>query len=120
MTYEPSTMTTIDGRQVLSNSEAWRSVCEAVQVLNMGPRARSAWLDVVERRRGQSGRQYLDDEMALIEPAFVLALPDKDARNKYLDEVQDRLGETARDALQARVVELWNQRKAVPAVAAQT
>ena len=52
--------TTHDGREVASDSEAWREHCEAVTVLALPSRpARSAYLERVEKHRGKPARERL-------------------------------------------------------------
>ena len=112
MTWQPTMVTTIDGRQVSSDSEEWRSVCEAVYTLAKPERDRSEWLVLVEKRRGAAGRQALEAEMDRIEPAYLLALGSKDRRHAYLAQVEHYRGEMARKTLERRLISLWEQRKA--------
>lgn len=115
MTWQPTTVTTIDGRQVLSDSEAWRLCCEAVYTLNKPEGSRGSWLATVEARRGTGGREALEAEMDRIEPAYLLALGDRDARRAYLAQVEHYRGEMVRKDLEQRIVALWEQRKAAAA-----
>ena len=49
-----STVTLIDGRQVDSDSEAWRHECEARAIAALPTLAqRREWLENLERRRGK-------------------------------------------------------------------
>lgn len=115
MTWQPTTITTIDGRQALSDSEEWRACCEAVYTLNKPECDRSAWLADVERKRGAAGRQSLEDEMLRIEPAYLLAMGDKETRRAYLAQVERYRGEHIRKDLERRLVALWEQRKVAQA-----
>lgn len=115
MTYRPAMVTAIDGRQVLADSELWRSICEAVWTLNKPHVDRDAWLASVEKKRGADGRRALEDEMARIEPAYLLAMASRDVRRAYLDRVSHYFGQVAREHLEQRVVALWEQRKAAQA-----
>ena len=111
--FQPKEVTTIDGRVVLNNSEEWRLCCEAVCVLRMMPQAmREDHLRWVERHRGQKGLAYLAGEIARVEHAFILAMGYRNARRAYLDEVAATRGEQERKSLEARIVALWEQRKA--------
>lgn len=111
-------VTAIDGRVVDSSSEEWRRICEAVWTLNKSEADRGAWLADVERKRGAAGRQALQDEMDRIEPAYLLALADKETRRAYLAQVEHYRGPNARETLEQRLVALWEQRKAASSAAA--
>lgn len=113
MTYQPTTVTTIDGRQVLSDSTEWMCCCEAVYTLGKtegGPR--EAWLADVEKKRGAAGRDALQAEMDRIEPAYLLAMGGKDERRAYLSRVKASRGDWVRQDLERRLVSLWESRKA--------
>lgn len=118
MTWQPTTVTTIDGRVVKSDSETWRSVCEAVYTLGKNEIDRSAWLVSVAAKRGAAGRQQLEDEMFRIEPAYLLAMGTKEQRQAYLAQVERYRGEHIRKDLERRLIALWEQRKAAQAVPA--
>lgn len=113
MSWQQTMITTIDGRQVLSDSEDWRVCCEAVYTLGKpeGP-TRDAWLADVAKKRGAAGRQALQDEMDRIEPAYLLAMADRDTRRAYLAQVEHYRGEPTRKWLEQRIVALWEKRKA--------
>lgn len=112
MTYTPTMVTTIDGRQVLADSEEWRACCEAVWTLGKPEVDRSAWLIQIEKRRGAAGRQALELEMDRIEPAYLLAMGGKDERRAYLARVEVSRGDWVRQDLERRLVALWEMRKA--------
>lgn len=119
MNWKPTMITTIDGRQVLSDSPEWRSVCEAVYTLGKPEGAiRHAWIADVERKRGAAGRQALEEEMDRVEPAFLLAMGTVEQRRAYLSQVEHYRGEQARKWLEQRIVALWEQRKAAQVAAA--
>lgn len=115
MTYQPTTITTIDGRHVSSESEEWRSVCEAVYTLGKSEIDRSSWLTAVGAKRGAAGRQLLEDEMFRIEPAYLLAMGSKEQRQAYLAQVANYRGDHVRKDLERRLIALWEQRKAAAA-----
>lgn len=115
MTYTPAMVTTIDGRQCLADSETWRSVCEAVWTLGKPEIQRSEWMAQIEKRRGAAGRQSLQDEMDRVEPAYLLAMADRDTRRAYLAQVERYRGAWVREDLERRLVALWEQRKAAAA-----
>jgi hypothetical protein len=113
MTWQPTTVTTIDGRQVLSDSTEWMLCCEAVYTLGKPEGGtREKWLDDVEKRRGVAGRRSLEDEMDRVEPAYLLAFGDRDRRRAYLDVVERYRGLPTRKWLEQRIVALWEARKA--------
>lgn len=105
-------VTTIDGRVVDSSGEEWRRCCEAVWTLGKPEADRAAWMAGIERHRGPAGRKALEDEMHLVEPAYLLAMANRDLRRSYLDRVERHRGELARKDLERRIVELWELRKA--------
>ncbi|MNN09840.1 hypothetical protein D3C76_1251130 [compost metagenome] len=53
--------------------------------------------------------------MAAIEPAFVLDLPNKDARRAYAGRVEFYQGQNARELLETQVRGLWEARKVAAA-----
>jgi hypothetical protein len=110
--YTATMITTIDGRQVLSDSHEWRRCCEAVHVLGMSHARRIGWLQDIAKRRGDAGLQALEDEMINLEPAFLLAFPDKESRRAYLGDVEKYRGPVAKELLEKRIVALWEERKA--------
>lgn len=108
-------VTTIDGREVDSSSEAWRLCCEAVYTLNLPEADRGAWLSRVEKHRTDAGRKALEQEMGRIEPAYLLAMANKDVRLAYLAQVERYRGAVTREWIEKRLVALWEQRKAAQA-----
>lgn len=116
--WQPKQVTTIDGRQCMSDSEDWRRCCEAVHVLNMTHPLRREWLADVGKRRGAEGLRTLTDEMDRIEPAYMLAMPSKDDRRAYLASVERHIGVAAKEGLEKALFALWEQRKAAQAVTA--
>lgn len=59
--WKPSTVTLVDGTQVLSDSEEWRAECEARHILNLDNIGeRHKMLDMIEKRRGQPARKDLE------------------------------------------------------------
>jgi len=60
-------VTLIDGRQVLSDSEEWRHECEARSVLRMPTlQARRERLDGIEQKRGKAAVDALKATMEII------------------------------------------------------
>lgn len=118
MAWQPKKITTIDGREVLCDSEEWRSCCEAVWTLNKPESERAAWLSSVEKARGPGGRRAIEEEMRRVEPAYLLAMDGKEARRAYLAQVEYYRGEHVRKDLERRLVALWEQRKAASAAVA--
>lgn len=110
-----SQVTTIDGRVVDSDGEAWRLCCEAVAVLRKPHADREAYFNRVRHHRLDAGLRYLQDEIARVEPAYLLALGSRDVRRAYLAQTEFYEGLTAREHLEQRIVALWEQRKAAPA-----
>ena len=117
-TWKPSIVRTIDGRDVLSDSEEFRACCEAVYSLSRPQADRKQWLDSIQRRRGPEGLLKLEAEMNRIEPAYLLAMPNRDARRAYLDQTEIHRGKVVRKDLEQRIVALWEKRKAASTAAA--
>ena len=109
--FKPAEVVTIDGRTVLNDSEEWRLSCEAVYTLRMPERERAIHLEKVEKRRGESGRAYLQEELDRVEPAFVLEMQDKYLRRSYLAAVEQHRGAMVRSKIERAVVNLWENRK---------
>lgn len=112
MSWQPTTITTIDGRQVLSDSPEWVACCEAVWTLGKSEVERDQWLQKIEQRRGPAGRRALEEELHRVEPAFLLAMDGKETRRAYLAQVEHYRGELVRKDLERRLVALWESRKA--------
>lgn len=105
-------ITTIDGRLVDSDSEAWRLCCEAVYVLKLPKDNRKAFFEAITKKRGESGVKYLQAEIDRVEPSFILALGSKEQRRAYLDGVERERGWSTRRSLEAKVIETWEKRNA--------
>lgn len=61
-TWQPSTVTLHDGREVLSDSREWLLECEARHVLNQPTiEARRALLAGIEKKRGEPARKELEN-----------------------------------------------------------
>ncbi|HXU93377.1 MAG TPA: hypothetical protein VFP33_06945 [Gallionella sp.] len=102
----------------MSDGEDWRMCCEAVHWLSKRHDERSAGLGKIEARRGAEARKALDEEMHRIEPAYLLAMGTVEQRRAYLDQVEYYEGPMFREALEARIVALWKERKAATEAAA--
>lgn len=113
MTWVAPLVTLYDGRQVPSDSREWREECEARMVLAMPMVERVEFLNKVAKIRKHDGLMALKKRCHEIEPYYVLSLPDKAARNAYAARVAERFGVEVRDALQAKVLAIWEQRKAI-------
>ena len=60
-TWQPSMVTLLDGRPVLSDSEEWRAEMEALHILNLPTKEiRLNCLDGIEKRRGTAARKELE------------------------------------------------------------
>ena len=60
-TWQPSMVTLLDGRQVLSDSEEWRAEMEALHILNLPTKEiRLNFLEAIEKRRGTAARNELE------------------------------------------------------------
>lgn len=60
-TWQPTTVTLHDGREVLSDSREWLLECEAKYVLNQPTiEARRTLLAAIEKRRGATAREELE------------------------------------------------------------
>ena len=63
-TWQPSMVTLLDGRQVLSDSEEWRAETEALYVLNLPTKEiRLNFLEAIEKRRGTKARKDLEERI---------------------------------------------------------
>lgn len=61
------------------------------------------------------GREVLSDSeewRAECEARYILNLPNKPARHEQLDKIEKRRGAAARQALEARVMDLWRLTRA--------
>ena len=117
MSWQPTVVTTIDGRDVLSDSPEWRLCCEAVYSLSKPQSKRGEWLDSIERSRGRQGRLALEAEMNRVEPAYLLAMGSKEIRRAYLTQTEQHRGVLACENLEQRIVALWEQRRAASTAA---
>lgn len=115
MSWQPSAVTTVDGRTLMSGSEEFRAYCEAMVVLKTQPHIAENRLAMIEKMRGKAGRELVQAECNRLEPAYMLSLPDKATRQAHLQKIADVRGASARTALEERIVALWNERKAAAA-----
>lgn len=111
-TWRAPLVTLADGRQVPSDSEAWRAECEARAMLAIPHDDRADAFELIERKRGPDAVRQLKANMLDVEHAFVLDMPTRDVRRAYLAKVEYHRGQTAREYLEARITELWNRRRA--------
>lgn len=66
-TWQPTTVTLHDGRDVLSDSWEWLLECEAKYVLNQPTiEARRTLLAAIEKRRGATAREELEQRALAI------------------------------------------------------
>ena len=66
-TWQPTTVTMHDGRDVLSNSREWLLECEAKYVLKQPTiEARRTLLAAIEKRRGATSREELEQRALAI------------------------------------------------------
>lgn len=66
-TWQPTTVTLHDGRQVASNSQEWLLECEARHILKQPTiEARRALLASIEQRRGKQAREHLEERAMAI------------------------------------------------------
>lgn len=66
-TWQPTTVTLHDGREVLSNSQDWLMECEAKYVLKQPTiEARRTLLSAIEKRRGAKAREELEQRALAI------------------------------------------------------
>lgn len=66
-TWQPTTVTLHDGREVLSNSQDWLMECEAKYVLKQPTiEARRTLLAAIEKRRGAKSREELEQRALAI------------------------------------------------------
>lgn len=114
-TWSAPLVTLADGRQVPSDSELWRAETEARVILAIPHEKRHELLQGIAAKRGPESLARLQDLMDAIEPAFVLDLPSKDVRRAYAGRVEFYQGQNAREALEGKVLALWEARKATPA-----
>lgn len=110
-TWKAPLVTLWDGRQVPSDSEAWRAECEARHMLSLDKASQLAQLERVEQKRGHGSSKPLLAMMGAVEPAYVLDLPLKEQRQAYLATVARVVGPRARSILESKVLDLWNSRK---------
>lgn len=107
-----------DGRTVANDSPEWLAECEAYAILAMEIGRRRSFLQLLTDKRGAAAVAVIRARMAAVEPAYVLSLPDRQARQAYLLRTGRELGEQARSTLEARVRSLWDFRKSAKGAAA--
>lgn len=118
--WRPSLVSLACGRQVLSDSEAWRAECEARFLLSLDLVKRAEMFALIGQRRGEDALTSLKRRCFDLEPYFVLSLPNKAQRNDYLGKVERRFGPNASEALRGKVLALHEQRQALAAPAKQS
>ncbi len=111
MTWIAPMVTLFDGRQVASDSEEWRAECEARHLLAMPLGQRAETLAVIQEKRGAVATKALKMRCFELEPYYVLSLPNKDLRKRYVDAVGERFGPNAADALRGKARAIHEQRK---------
>lgn len=111
-TWNATTVTLADGREVASDHPDHRAECEARFVLGMHQPKRVAFLDFAGQRRGADAVASLKQAMSIVEPAYVLDLPNKPQRRAYLARLQFVSGQNAYDLLSKQILELHERRKA--------
>lgn len=117
-TWKPSLVTLADGRQVLNDSEEWRAETEARHVLAFPlallrgdtSETRKTTMERITARRGVEAAAALQERMDAIEPAYVLSLPNKNQRNRYVDTIRHVYGENTAEYLKKRVIALHKAR----------
>lgn len=62
-TWVPNKVTLLDGREVLSTSEAYRAECEAKVLLKLSPSELIIMLEGIEKERTLRGRKKTEAEM---------------------------------------------------------
>lgn len=100
-----------DNRLVDSCSPEWMAECEAYAILAMDIGRRRAHLQLLIDRRGPDAEARVRSVMATVEPAYVLSLPDREARHAYLNRLEREVGGNARANLEPRIRALWQSRK---------
>lgn len=114
MTNENGNMVTLfDGRIVSSSSREWMEECDARCALKIPPMRRTDHFAAIEAKRGVEALRKLKWLCRMVEPAFVLGLPNRQQRNAYLRDVQLRYGPEEAETLRERVIALHEKRKSV-------
>lgn len=111
-TWKAPLVTLADGREVPSDHPDHRAECEARFVLGMHNPERVEFFDRATQRRGADAVASLKQTMAIVEPAYVLDLPNKPQRRAYLARLQFVSGQNAYDLLSKQILELHECRKA--------
>lgn len=100
-----------DNRLVSSSSPEWMAECEAYAILAMDVGRKRTHLQRLGERRGLAAEARVRSVMATVEPAYVLSLPDREARHAYLNRLEREVGGNARANLEPRIRALWESRK---------
>lgn len=103
-------VTLSDGQIVDSSSEAWRAECEARYILSLSMPKRVEQLALITFKRGIDATNRIRKNCYVIEPHYVLGMPNKAQRNDYLKRVRERYGEMAAETLRVKVLELHSAR----------
>ncbi len=117
-TWQPSQVTLVDGRQVPSDSPEWLAETEARHMLRFPVAAvrgdtsetRKMALERIGQRRGPEAAAALQERMDAIEPHYVLSLPNRAQRNRYVDAIRYVYGENTAEHLRNRVIALHKSR----------
>lgn len=111
-TWKAPMVTLADGRKVPGDHPDHRAECEARFVLGLHQPERVEFLDLATQRRGADAVAGLKQTMAIVEPAYVLDLPNKPQRRAYLARLQFVSGQNAYDLLSKQILALHERRKA--------
>lgn len=111
-TWQHSMVELADGRMVRNDSAAWIAQCEAMTVLSWDSEKRSKFFEMVQRHRTEAGVEKIRRLMAQVEPAYILSLATKEARQAYLIGVERRISRVERKRLEEAVMALWRSRQA--------
>lgn len=111
-TWQHSMIELADGTPARNDSAEWAAECEAMTILGWDGEKRANFFEKVERHRGEAGATRIRSNMARLEPAYVLSLATKEARQAYLAGIQKRVSLIERRRLEKAIMELWNKRQA--------
>lgn len=109
--HQPNMVRLFDGTLVPSDSEAWRHECEVRYILNKVGAERDAHLQCIADKRGRASVEQLSKALMAAEPHYILSLPNKIERNRYMERFERAYGAWPAEQVKAAVKDLHKRQK---------
>lgn len=107
----PNMVRLYDGTMVPSDSEPWRHECEIRHILQYVGAERQELLQNIASKRGRVSADRLAASVSAFEPRYILSLPTKAERNRYLDRLERAYGKWPAEQIKSQVIELHHRQK---------